>query len=193
MTHLIKSVLLACSLALAASGTLAAASTAADSKKSVKAKLKTKGAKVVPAAEVFLDEPEPDVANDTTTDYNCELGNKVTIYHNDNDAEHIALRWKKRLHRLTRIGTTTGAKRFENTTFGLTWIGIPSKGMLLDSKLNRQLANECKNTEQEKPMLAPAAAATSMIGTPVGLPPAAPSINTNPTVPTPTSNTTTIR
>ena len=51
--------------------------------------------------------------------------------------DHIALRWKKRIHRLDKIGTTTGAARFENTTFGLIWIGIPSKGMLLDAKLNR--------------------------------------------------------
>jgi hypothetical protein len=47
------------------------------------------------------------------------------------------------------VGTTTGAKRFENANYGLIWIGIPSKGMLLDSKLNRQLANECRTPEQE--------------------------------------------
>jgi hypothetical protein len=89
------------------------------------------------------------VADTITTDYNCELGNKITIYRNENDDSHIALRWKKRLHRLERVGTTTGAKRFENPLFGLIWIGIPSKGMLLDSKLNRQLANECKPADQE--------------------------------------------
>jgi hypothetical protein len=32
--------------------------------------------------------------------------------------------------------------------YGLIWIGIPAKGMLLDSKQNRQLANECRNAEQ---------------------------------------------
>ncbi|MCY1251071.1 hypothetical protein D9M72_647880 [compost metagenome] len=31
------------------------------------------------------------------------------------------------------------------------WIGIPAKGMLLDSKQGRQLANECKDAEQAKP------------------------------------------
>ena len=45
------------------------------------------------------------------------------------------------------MGTTTGAQRFENPKFGLIWIGIPSKGILLDSTLNRQLANECKKPE----------------------------------------------
>ncbi len=85
------------------------------------------------------------------------MGNKVTIYSNASDEAHIALRWKKRLHRLTRVGTTTGANRFENKLYGLIWIGIPAKSMLLDSKQNRQLANECRNAEQLKPVATNAA------------------------------------
>ncbi|WP_296945254.1 hypothetical protein [uncultured Massilia sp.] len=98
-------------------------------------------------APVVADEPEPDITDTTVAEYSCELNNKVTIYTNDKDDGHIALRWKNRLHRLDRVGTTTGALRFENPKFGLIWIGIPSKGILLDSKLNRQLANECKKPE----------------------------------------------
>ena len=100
------------------------------------------------------DEAEPDITDTKVTEYSCELNNKVTIYTNEGDDSHIALRWKKRLHRLERVGTTTGAMRFENTNFRLVWIGIPSKGILLDSRLNRQLANECKNAEQSKPLVA---------------------------------------
>ncbi|MEO7577757.1 MAG: hypothetical protein ABIT83_09085, partial [Massilia sp.] len=137
--------LLACAIALS----LAPSAFAAESKKAVKTTAaKTKGKAKAPAkavVEASPDEAEPDITDTTVTEYNCELGNKITIYNNDNDLEHIALRWKKRLHRLSRIGTTTGARRFENPLFGLIWIGIPSKGMLLDSKQNRQLANECKN------------------------------------------------
>lgn len=102
------------------------------------------------------DEAEPDITDTVVTEYTCELNNKVTIYSNEKDDAHIALRWKKRLHRLERVGTTTGAMRFENTNFRLIWIGIPSKGILLDSRLNRQLANECKNAEQSKPVVAAA-------------------------------------
>jgi membrane-bound inhibitor of C-type lysozyme len=102
------------------------------------------------------DEAEPDITDTKVTEYSCELNNKVTIYTNEGDDSHIALRWKKRLHRLDRVGTTTGALRFENTNYRLVWIGIPSKGILLDSRLNRQLANECKNAEQSKPIVAAA-------------------------------------
>ena len=73
------------------------------------------------------------------------------------DDKHIALRWNKRLLRLTRVDTSTGAHRFENRRQGIVWIGIPAKGILLDSKKGQQLANECKSAEQMKPSTAPAA------------------------------------
>ncbi|HEV7816793.1 MAG TPA: hypothetical protein VGP06_17045 [Janthinobacterium sp.] len=148
---------LSCSLALAAMALcLAPAAHADDStttpvKKTAKAKAK-KPAK--PPVEAEPQEDEPDITGSVITDFDCELGNKITIYTNADDKEHIALRWKKRLHRLTQVGTSTGAQRFENKLFGLIWIGIPAKGMLLDSKLNRQLANECKDAEQRKPATA---------------------------------------
>jgi hypothetical protein len=94
------------------------------------------------------DEKEPDTSRAASTDFSCELGNKLTIYKNADDDKHIGLRWKKRVHLLTRVDTSTGANRFENHHFGLVWIGIPAKGILLDSKKGLQLANECKNTEQ---------------------------------------------
>jgi membrane-bound inhibitor of C-type lysozyme len=124
-------------------------------KEQAKAK-KGKKAKEEPKQETAYDEPEPDITDTVVADYACELNNKVTIYTNEKDSGHIALRWKNRLHRLERVGTTTGALRFENTKFGLIWIGIPSKGILLDSKQNRQLANECKNAQQAKPLVAAA-------------------------------------
>ncbi|MGZ3183800.1 MAG: hypothetical protein ACXU8N_15290 [Telluria sp.] len=96
------------------------------------------------------DAAEPDVKDTTVVEYSCELGNKVTLYKNEGDDAHIAIKWKQRLHRLTRVGTTTGALRFENPYWGLIWIGIPAKGILLDSKHNHQLANECKTPEQAK-------------------------------------------
>lgn len=107
-----------------------------------------KPAKKAPVAAAT--EAEPDVKDSIVTELSCELGNKVTLYKNEADADHIALRWQKRLHRLTRVATTTGAQRFENTLYGLVWIGIPAKGILLDSKQNRQLANECKSPEQQQ-------------------------------------------
>lgn len=86
---------------------------------------------------------EPDTAGTSSWLMSCELGNKITMYANDADNRHIAIRWQNRLNRLTRVTTSTGANRFENKKAGLLWIDIPAKGMLLDTKKGRQLANEC--------------------------------------------------
>jgi hypothetical protein len=137
--------------------------TEADTKAAGKTKKSTKAAKAagatdatVRAASVYdaAEEAEPDITDTVVTEYACELNNKITIYTNEHDPANIALRWKKRVHRLSRVGTTTGAQRFENPYWGLIWIGIPAKGILLDSRLNRQLANECKNAQQEAPVTA---------------------------------------
>lgn len=147
----------ACAFALAAfslCATTSAAEPHPKAEKVVKAKKsKAKAKKAAPVEEehaLASSEPDPDLTDTVTVDYACELGNKVTLYTNQGDADHMALRWKKRLHRMTRVGTSTGASRFENTTYGLVWIGIPAKSMLLDSKANRQLANECRNADQNK-------------------------------------------
>jgi membrane-bound inhibitor of C-type lysozyme len=168
MAITLKQLTAVCALALAAAGLCAPATAAPEHESHPKAvkvlkekankAAKAKKSKETPKQEVADDEPEPDITDTVVAEYACELNNKVTIYTNEKDSGHIALRWKNRLHRLERVGTTTGALRFENTKFGLIWIGIPSKGILLDSKQNRQLANECKNAEQAKPLVAAAPA-----------------------------------
>lgn len=94
------------------------------------------------------DEQEHDITGSTATEFKCELGNNVTIYENAGDDQHIGVLWLKKVHRMTRVGTSTGANRFENSKAGLVWIGIPAKSMLLDSKKGHQLANECRTAEQ---------------------------------------------
>lgn len=138
------------SVAVAAIGIASAGAETAPASKSTK-KAHTKKAAAPKKDEAFSDEDdkEPDTSG-TATEYACDLGTRITIYHND-DEKHIALRWNKQLHRLTRVGTTTGANRFENRKYGLLWIGIPAKSILLDSKKGQQLANGCMNAEQRAP------------------------------------------
>ena len=126
--------------------------TAAKSSKKKAAAAGAAGAAAAGAAAAGIDEEdrEPEIAGSTGLDYDCALGDKVTIFSNPTDDAHIALRWSKRLHRLTRVETSTGAHRFENRRQGLVWIGIPAKGILLDSKKGQQLANDCKSAEQLK-------------------------------------------
>lgn len=85
----------------------------------------------------------PDISASTTNEYKCELNDALTIYTNQIDDNRVALRWKNKLYGMKRVETTTGANRFENKKAGLVWIGIPTKGMLLDSIRGQQLTNEC--------------------------------------------------
>jgi membrane-bound inhibitor of C-type lysozyme len=160
MATLLKHSLSACLTALAAASLCALPAQASPESHHPKAttvlKKKAKAKKTDEQADIFdeKNDPEPDITDTVVAEYKCELNNKVTIYTNEKDTDHIALRWKNRVHRMSRVGTTTGAQRFENPVYGIIWIGIPAKGILLDSKHNHQLANECKDAQQSKPRAA---------------------------------------
>ncbi|MFZ6691121.1 hypothetical protein [Undibacterium sp. SXout20W] len=130
----------------------------------IKAKASSKAKKAIPEESKDADEAEPDVREDKNYDYTCELGNSLTMYTHGDNIEHIAMRWKKHLYLMHRVPTTTGAYRFENPKAGFIWIGIPAKGLLLDSRKGQQLANECTSTV---PMMADATAAENQVATPV--------------------------
>ena len=78
-----------------------------------------------------------------TGNFSCEMGNRVEI--KLDGGNNVSLVWKGKSYRMTPVSTSTGAVRFEDKSSGLVWIQIPSKSMLLDSKLGQQLANECRN------------------------------------------------
>ncbi len=123
-------------------------------KKTSKKAVEEKAAPAVAGASANDDDNEDlgeaNIEGSTVTHFNCELGNKITTYSNAGDDKYMAIRWKDKVHRLRRIGTSTGANRFENRKDALVWINIPTKAMLLDSKKGQQLANECRDPEQAK-------------------------------------------
>lgn len=136
----------------AATGSSTNANTTSKPKITIKAKKNTSKSKALPISETAAsdeDEKEPDVLQSRAAEYKCELGNSLTMYSNQDDDNHLAMRWKKRIYRLTRVETTTGAHRYENRKAGFVWIGIPTKALLLDSIRGHQLANECKTLESQ--------------------------------------------
>lgn len=144
----------------AASFTIAAEpATPSTTKKIIKKKAPAKKPAPTPYTKAAPDDDDTGAPIDTekasSTEYKCELGATLTIFRNAEDDNYIALRYEKLVTRMKRVGTTTGANRFENKKSGLVWIGIPAKGILLDSKLGRQLANDCKDSEQQKPVTTP--------------------------------------
>lgn len=141
MKTMITTLLLGSALAAFAPAAVHASEPQAQSAKKPTAKKSSANAE----AEVDKD---VELAGTTATEMVCAHGDKVTLYENRDDTSHLAMRWKSRTVRMHRVDTSTGANRFESQRHGLVWIGIPAKGMLLDSKKGQQLANECKSTEQ---------------------------------------------
>lgn len=136
------------SVATLATGILALPVQVQASNTTSKTKAVTKANKIAATPQVVdEDDVEPNIQQSNAFEYKCELGNSLTLYTNTDDNQHVAMRWKKRLYRMTRIETSTGANRFENHKAGFVFIGIPAKGLLLDSRKAQQLANECKTPE----------------------------------------------
>lgn len=122
-------------------------SVAASPYEALKKSSKAKASKAAPAKAVEAEEAEPEIQHDRNVEYKCELGASITTYTHPTDDQIIAMRWKNRLYKLTKVQTSTGANRFENDKAGLVWIDIPAKALLLDSRRGQQLANECKSNK----------------------------------------------
>jgi hypothetical protein len=73
--------------------------------------------------------------------YRCESGQQVEIQRN---AADIGVSWQGSRHTLRRYDSESGLPRFEDRDSGLTWIDLPWKSVLMDSRSGRPLANECK-------------------------------------------------
>jgi hypothetical protein len=76
--------------------------------------------------------------------FSCEMGNKVEIRMDGRVTDGVTLVWKGSSYMMNPVSTSTGAVRLENKGEGLVWIQIPSKSMLLNSKVGQQLANDCR-------------------------------------------------
>lgn len=76
--------------------------------------------------------------------YKCELNRQVNITDVAPDSSTATIQWGRRGYVLHAVPARTGALRYEDVDSGLTWLVVVGKSMLLDTKLGRQLANECK-------------------------------------------------
>jgi len=75
--------------------------------------------------------------------YRCHLGDEVHIRNLAPDLGSLVLRFQGRDHLLFAVDTESGALRYEDRRSGWTWIKIPGKSMLLDSRMGEPLANDC--------------------------------------------------
>ncbi len=76
--------------------------------------------------------------------YKCELNRSVHVRQVAPDLQSAVVQWDKKDYAMKAVEARSGALRFEDAVSGLVWIVIHGKSMLLDTKLGRQLANECR-------------------------------------------------
>lgn len=79
-------------------------------------------------------------------DYRCELGVTLHVGREVRDKvnHRIQLGWNGRTYQLDRDPSNSGLPRFEDAAKSLVWIDLPWKGLLLDGRTQKPLANECR-------------------------------------------------
>lgn len=79
-------------------------------------------------------------------EYACEHGLSVGVEREVTDrvSHRIHIAWQGSRYQLERDHSYSGLPRFEDASSGLVWIDLPWKGVLLDGKTQKPLANECR-------------------------------------------------
>lgn len=78
----------------------------------------------------------------------CELGQMVELVADPGALGYFTMRLGKLTYRLSPELTTTGAVRLEDKAAGVVWLQLANKSMLMNQKLGRRMADECKSAAQ---------------------------------------------
>ncbi|MBT9492340.1 MAG: hypothetical protein IV107_08290 [Paucibacter sp.] len=150
--HIIKSSLILCALAVAAGHAWSAAPTANSKPKNRLA------AKAAPAVKAQEPEPEDNsplneeqMAASTQVhagDADCEFKNKVTVTPHPDKPGRFRLQFGKMIFNMAPEPTTTGAVRLEDKKAGVVWLQIPTKSMLMNTKVGQRMIDFCMNSTQ---------------------------------------------
>jgi hypothetical protein len=83
-----------------------------------------------------------------TGDAACEFNQSVNVAPIDGRPGHFRLNFKKVNYTMIPEETTSGAIRLEDKKAGVVWLQIPSKSMLMNSKVGQRMVDGCQHAEQ---------------------------------------------
>jgi len=83
-----------------------------------------------------------------TGDASCEFDQVVHLSRIDGQPGHFRLTYKKVAYTVVPEETTSGALRLEDKKAGIVWLQIPSKSMLMNSKVGQRMVDNCLHPEQ---------------------------------------------
>ncbi len=80
---------------------------------------------------------------------NCEFRQQVHVQAIEGQAGQFTLKFKNFSYQMVPEETTSGAVRLMDKKAGVVWIQIPSKSMLMNSKLGQRLIDNCQHPQQQ--------------------------------------------
>jgi hypothetical protein len=83
-----------------------------------------------------------------TGDAACEFDQVVHLARIEGQPGYFKLTYKKAAYTVVPEETTSGALRLEDKKAGIVWLQIPSKSMLMNSKIGQRMADNCLHPEQ---------------------------------------------
>jgi hypothetical protein len=78
----------------------------------------------------------------------CEFDQVVDLDRIADRPGHFRLKFKNASYTVVPEETTTGALRLEDKKAGIVWLQIPSKSMLMNSKVGQRMVDNCLHPEQ---------------------------------------------
>ena len=78
----------------------------------------------------------------------CEFNQHVDVQALSGKPGHFKVAFKNVSYTMVPEETTTGAVRLEDKKAGMVWLQIPSKSMLMNSKVGQRMVDGCMQSEQ---------------------------------------------
>jgi hypothetical protein len=147
---LLKPVLLLCALAVSGSNAWSAVVENVKPRSRIAAKVKP-----APVAAPMAEDDTPlneaqlaVVPHVHAGDADCEFKSKVTITPNPDKPGRFRLQFGHLVYNMAPEPTTTGAVRLEDKQAGVVWLQIPSKSMLMNTKVGQRMVDSCLHAAQ---------------------------------------------
>jgi hypothetical protein len=110
---------------------------------------KAKGMALATETAQRISEAQLQIADRVLTgEATCEFNQTVNVQPVANKPGHFHLTYKKTVYTVVPEETTTGALRLEDKKAGIVWLQIPSKSMLMNSKIGQRMVDNCMHAEQ---------------------------------------------
>ena len=82
--------------------------------------------------------------------FSCEFNQVLVVSRNLQYDGYIDVEFAKKKYVMKPVRSTTGAVRLEEVSGAMLMVQIPSKSMLMDTKLGQRVVDGCQNDEQRK-------------------------------------------